>query len=150
MALVEPGPINTPPARRPQASARYTASFRPGSSTALSADSTGCRADAHLRTAGHGTTENAGGSGVNGASRTAIRTCLSCLCAGVECMRAAADAAALSSWWLVSASLVGDADVLAESVFRVDAGLLCKVLGACGASEESRQGQGVRELAVGG
>jgi len=41
---------------------------------------------------------------------------------------------------LVSASLVGDADVLAESVFQVDAGLLCKRLGACGASEESQAG----------
>jgi NAD(P)-dependent dehydrogenase (short-subunit alcohol dehydrogenase family) len=46
--------VTAPAGVRPRASAHYTASSPPGSSTALSADSTGCRADAPVRAAGHG------------------------------------------------------------------------------------------------
>ncbi|WP_371582330.1 hypothetical protein [Streptomyces sp. NBC_01314] len=50
----------------------------------------------------------------------------------------------------MSALLVGDADVVPEAVLEVDAGLLDDGLRAGGAGEESGEGEGVGELAVGG
>ncbi|MFD8926496.1 hypothetical protein [Streptomyces mirabilis] len=46
--------------------------------------------------------------------------------------------------------LVGDADVVPETVFEVDAGLFGEGLRACGPGEETGEGEGVGELAVRG
>ncbi|MFF4394934.1 hypothetical protein [Streptomyces sp. NPDC001480] len=50
----------------------------------------------------------------------------------------------------MSALLVGDADVVPETVLEVDAGLFDDGLRACGPGEETGEGEGVAELTVRG
>src|SRR5688572_21514290 len=55
----------------------------------------------------------------------------------------AASAASVPASWWVSTLLVGDADVVPEPVFEVDAGLFDDGLRAGGPGEETGEGEGV-------